>query len=117
MIVKPKDVYSEIEVFKLATNKEVIKSLGEPILINATQEWLLFKEEKLLGFICVEKEKVNYLYVMPEARKRGIARQLLNSVEAKEAICTKDSEHLFLTSDFRVVREWKNYKRVRKIDD
>lgn len=65
MIVKPKDIYLEIELFKLATNKEVVKSLGEPILINANQEWLLFKEEeKLLGFICVEKEKVSYLYVI-----------------------------------------------------
>lgn len=118
MVIKPEDIYSEIELFKLVTNKKVVKSLGEPILINTNQEWLLFKEkEKLLGFICVEKEKVSYLYVIPEARNKGIARQLLNSVKAKEAVCTKDSEHLFLSSGFKVAREWKNYKKVRKIDD
>jgi GNAT superfamily N-acetyltransferase len=109
----------------LLWNRQAIKELGEPILWQDGQVWLIACEGKVMtGFLTyLETErnyKVQYLYVLPDFRRLKVAARLYEAFEQQttkkpiQAIATHMSLDFFKSAGFEVTKAFVNYFKVEK---
>lgn len=117
-IIKSSSYYFICDEIKyLSTSKEVIKEMGEPLLVDKNQKWIFAydKEGQLCGFIAYKKESILYVYVLPEYRGKGIFSILYNELPQNTSwnvLASNMSYPLFLRKGFTII---KNYKTCHKL--
>lgn len=107
-------------------DRQTIKELGEPIIYDKGQVWLIALEGKVmtgfLTFLETERDyKIQYLYVLPDFRRLRIAAKLYETFEALpikdkpiKAVATKMSVDFFVGAGFEVTKQFTNYFKVEK---
>jgi|SRR5690606_12169684 len=103
------------ELKYLATNRKVISELGEPVIIEKGQSWILaYRNEMLIGFMCSQGNKILYAYVVELMRGQGVFSLMYSELPDRkwETVASNMSYPIFLKKGFEVV---KNYKTCHKL--
>lgn len=99
----------------LATNRKVISELGEPVIIEKGQSWILsYHNEIVVGFMCYRENKILYAYTTELMRGRGVFSSMYYELPDRkwETVASNMSYPIFLKKGFEVV---KNYKTCHKL--
>lgn len=107
------------ELKYLATSSEVVRELGEPVLISRGQEWVMaYREGDHLadGFIGYVGDKILYAYVVPEARGRGVFTKMYDALPERpwEVVASNMSYPIFVKKGFEVVKNYKSCHKLKK---
>lgn len=108
---------------------ELRKEFGEPMTSDKSYTWFLaLEEETVQGFSAVrvgsKKGELNYCYVLPEYRGRGVATKLLESrieylrsigVEIIETIIVPGRLGAFEKHGFKEISRRGQYIKMRKV--
>lgn len=118
-IIKPIDI-SLISLYIYSAKKEGL------VFSKSTKLYGLFMDDNLIAFTGIQfyKNKAVFKnhYVSPLHRGKGYFKQLFNyslvAVKSKgintvEATCTNMSIKHYLNNGFRVIKEYKNYTKVK----
>src|SRR5690606_41908039 len=103
------------ELRYLTPNREVIREMGEPIIIEKGQQWILcYYENLIVGFICFKNDKILYAYTSKIFRGKGVFNLLYSELPNRKwtTIASNMSYPIFLKKGFKVV---KNYKNCHKL--
>lgn len=103
----------------------VIKSFGEPIIYQKNSEFIFaIEDNKVVGFCCFYYKQgsqfLNYCYVVPEMRNKGIFKQIFNEFEQHvlnikvKLIATKISRDIFKKFGFSEIKAFTNYFKMEK---
>lgn len=111
--------FINMTIKNLSTNRQVLKEMGEPLIVEENQSWIFCYESfKLVGFCAYTDNKILYFYTIPEFRNNGVFNELYNKLPLKEwtVIASNDSYPIFLKKGFKVVKNYKNcHKLIKKI--
>lgn len=103
------------ELKYLSTNRKVISELGEPLIIEKGQYWILaYHLDILSGFISHKDNKILYAYTVELMRNKGVFNMLYNELPENdwETIASNMSYPIFIKKGFKVI---KNYKTCHKL--
>lgn len=115
-ILDTQDFHFVVNELRYATcSKLVLKELGEPIIIEYGQTWILcYCEKELIGFMCYTKDKILYAYAFSEWRCKGVFNKMYESLPMQDwsTIASNMSYPIFIKKGFKVI---KNYKTCHKL--
>lgn len=103
------------EIKYLSTSRDVIKEMGEPLIVDRGQTWIFcYHNGDLCGFMAWYGVKILYAFTIPEMRRNGVFSTLYHELPDKswEVVASNDSYPIFLKKGFVVV---KNYKKCHKL--
>lgn len=105
------------ELKYLSTSKEVIKEMGEPIIVSDNQKWIFaYIDDILVGFSCYKEDKILYFYTLPAYRNRGIFNLLYNELPNDinwNVIASNNSLPIFIKKGFTVIKNYKNCHKLK----
>ena len=96
------------QIIPLSRDEKMIQYFYE------SKVWVYEKDDHLLGFIGLKGDFISWLFVHPENRRRGIARQLLSKLIKENNNClmlsivksNQAAMSLYLDSGFKVFEEF-----------
>lgn len=106
-------VADELKMF--TCNREVIKELGEPIIIENGQRWILcMSDNECVGFIGYNDTSILYAYVVKYYRGEGLFNLMYKNLPIQDwlTIASNMSLPIFIKKGFTVI---KNYKTCHKL--
>lgn len=116
--LKTKNLHEIVDILKYFTcSKEVYIELGEPILVDSSQNWIFeYIDHELSGFICYTESKILYAYTVPKFRCKGVFSRLLNQLPDNKfvVIASEMSYPIFLKNGYKVLKNYKNCHKLEK---
>lgn len=106
-------VADELKMF--TCNREVLKELGEPIIIERGQRWFLCMfEGECIGFIGYNSSTILYAYVVKKYRGEGLFNLMYDNLPIQnwQTVASNMSLPIFIKKGFTVI---KNYKTCHKL--
>lgn len=118
-IVKSKSRYFISDEIKLLSiDASAIREMGEPFIYDESQTWVFaYIQDEMVGFVTYNANKILYIFVRTEFRRRGIFTVLYNELPPQkwEVVASNASYKLFLKKGFEVVKNYKNcHKLIKK---
>lgn len=104
------------EIKYLSTSREVIKEMGEPLIVDKGQTWIFcYHNGDLCGFMAWCGEKILYAYTKPDMRGNGVFSLLYSEIPDKpwEVVASTASYPIFLKKGFRVIKNYKNCHKLK----
>lgn len=109
--------YAVADELKMFTcNRNVIKELGEPIIIERGQRWILCMcDRECIGFIGYNDTTILYAYVIKEYRGQGLFTFMYNNlpIQSWVTVASNMSYPIFLKKGFEVVKNYKTCHRMK----
>jgi|SRR5690606_3441677 len=104
------------EIKYLSTSRDVIKEMGEPLIVEKGKVWIFaYLGTELVGFISYYAESIIYAYTMPEFRGKGVFSLLYSELPTDvewNVTASNASYPIFLKKGFTVI---KNYSICHKL--
>lgn len=100
----------------LGFEKEFLKEMGEPIILEDNQTWIFFYlSDKMVSFITYNHKKILYVYTLKEHRNKGLFDLMYKELPLNnwETIASNMSYPLFLKKGFKVVKNYKNCHKLK----
>lgn len=103
------------------SRRDIVKEVGGPIWDDPEKVWFLALDRKhVLGFCALHKQQLCSVYVIREARSRGIGRALIEEAIASAAtplsiVAVKSSEKFYAKLGFKKSKEGKGYVWMQRL--
>lgn len=109
-------VADELKMF--TSNRDVIKELGEPIIVERGQKWILcMNGSDCIGFIGYNGNTILYAFTKKEYRNKGVFNFMYDNlpIQPWKTIASNISYPIFIKKGFEAVKNYKNcHKLIKK---
>lgn len=101
----------------LSISKEVLKELGEPLILDEKQNWYFaYLKKELAGFIVHNEDTIIYAYTLPEYRGKGIFNKLYNEIPDKgwKTVSSNKALPIFIKLGFKIIKSYNICHKLKK---
>lgn len=103
---------------RYTSNREVIKELGEPIIIEFGQQWIIcLYNDAPIGFIGYNEKSILYAYVIKGFRNKGVFNMMYDKlpIQSWNTVASNMSYPIFIKKGFEVIKNYKNCHKLIKL--